>query len=267
MPRRPRFDLPGTIHHVSIRGVEGRRIFVDDVDPADMVERLERWISETGSRCHAWSFNGNHAHLVIGRGAAPLAELMARFTSAFAQRFNWRHERAGHLFMGRYESRRIRGEHDLRWTTLYAAANPVKHGTRTPAALELEPWSSWGGMVGARAPRGFESLECSLALYGDSPASAAANLRAALQRAVETRWARPPDPRLLRLVDDACRRHGIAREWFRGTFRQARAAQAEVLHRALAELEMTRREVRDEIGVSRSRVARVSRVRVPAQPR
>jgi len=48
-------------------------------------------------------------------------------------------------------------------------------------------------------------------LYGESRANAVENLRDALRIAVATRWARPPDPRVMRLVDEACRRHGLPR--------------------------------------------------------
>jgi hypothetical protein len=29
MPRQPRLDAPGTLHHVMIRGMEGKGIFLD----------------------------------------------------------------------------------------------------------------------------------------------------------------------------------------------------------------------------------------------
>jgi REP element-mobilizing transposase RayT len=261
VPRRPRFDLPGTIHHVCIRGIEGRRIFLDALDAADMTRRFERWICETKSRCHAWSFNGNHVHLLIARGEGSLAELMARFTSAFAQRFNWRHERRGHLFMGRYESRLIRDEDDLRWVVLYASANPVRHQACEPPALDDYRESSWGGLIGKRAPWAFESLELPLSLYGESPAGARQNLREALQLAVEMKWTRPLDVRLVRLIEAACRRQGIDRSGFTTSSARARAAQDEVLLRAIAELGMTWSEAAGELPVSRSRIARLMRRR------
>jgi hypothetical protein len=39
MPRRSRIDLPGTVHHVTIRGVDRRSIFGDDEDAADLLAR------------------------------------------------------------------------------------------------------------------------------------------------------------------------------------------------------------------------------------
>lgn len=259
MPRRPRFDLPGTVHHVCIRGIDGRRIFLDDADPADLLRRFERWALETKSPCYAWSFNGNHAHFVIARGERSMGELMARFTSAFAQRFNWHHERAGHLFMGRYQSRLIRDESDLRWIVLYASANPVRHEAMEPTKLDDYRWGSWAGLIGARQAFPFESLQLPLSLYGESPMNAQQNLRDALAAAVRTKWTRPPDARLAPLIQAACQRHGVSSPEFAGATRPARAAQNDVLCQAITQLGMTWSDALRELPVSRSRIARAAR--------
>ena len=40
MPRVARLDTPGLLHHVIIRGIERRRIFDDDKDREDLIQRL-----------------------------------------------------------------------------------------------------------------------------------------------------------------------------------------------------------------------------------
>ena len=40
MPRQPRLDVPNTVHHVMVRGIERTLIFGDDRDRADFVVRL-----------------------------------------------------------------------------------------------------------------------------------------------------------------------------------------------------------------------------------
>jgi len=42
MPRGPRLDAPGVLHHVMARGIERHRIFQDDADREDFVQRLAR---------------------------------------------------------------------------------------------------------------------------------------------------------------------------------------------------------------------------------
>ncbi|MDP3040728.1 MAG: hypothetical protein Q8O18_12785 [Deltaproteobacteria bacterium] len=53
MPCQVRLDAPGTLHHVMIRGIEGKRIFRDTQDRKDFVTR---------TRILAWPLLGNHVH-------------------------------------------------------------------------------------------------------------------------------------------------------------------------------------------------------------
>ena len=40
MPRQPRLDAPGTLHHVIGRGIEGSKIFRDPGDRKDFLDRI-----------------------------------------------------------------------------------------------------------------------------------------------------------------------------------------------------------------------------------
>jgi REP element-mobilizing transposase RayT len=259
MPRRSRVDLPGTIHHVTIRGVDRARIFRDGRDSEDLLARFERWIHETRSRCLAWSFNGNHAHFVIVRLECPLSELMARFTSAYAQRFNWRHGRVGPLFQGRYKSRPVRGDDDLRWMVLYTLANPVRHAITGPAGLDDYGLSGWGAVVGRRPAHSFESVQFVLRLFGENDAEARRGLREALGVAIAARWRPAWELRLDRLIDAACLRHAISRSEFAGATPAARAAQTYAARSAIRDLGLTWRVVEARLHIPQSRIARALR--------
>jgi len=65
MPRHARLDAPGTLHHVMIRGIEGKAIFRDDRDRKEFVTRLGNLSKETGTRVLAWSLLRNHVHLPL----------------------------------------------------------------------------------------------------------------------------------------------------------------------------------------------------------
>jgi REP element-mobilizing transposase RayT len=62
MPRQARLDAPGTLYHVMIRGIEGKGIFRDTLDPKDFVTRLGDLSEQTGTRILAWPLLGNHVH-------------------------------------------------------------------------------------------------------------------------------------------------------------------------------------------------------------
>lgn len=77
MPRQPRLDIPDLLHHVIVRGIERRVIFMDNTDRNDFVDRLPRLLPETGSDCYAWVLIPNHFHLLLRPGAQFIEEGLA----------------------------------------------------------------------------------------------------------------------------------------------------------------------------------------------
>ena len=104
MPRTARLDAPGVLHHVMIRGIERRKIFRNNKDREDFIERLEILCPETEINCYAWAFLPNHAHFLFRTGTVPLSGLMRRLLTGYVIGFNLRHVRSGQLFQNRYKS-------------------------------------------------------------------------------------------------------------------------------------------------------------------
>jgi REP element-mobilizing transposase RayT len=48
MPRQARIDAPGTLHHIIVRGIERKKIFRDDKDRNDFVDRIGAILKEPG---------------------------------------------------------------------------------------------------------------------------------------------------------------------------------------------------------------------------
>jgi len=68
MPRKARIDAPGALHHIIGRGIERRKIYVDDDDRENFLERLGRLVSDSGTECYAWALIPNHFHLLLRTG-------------------------------------------------------------------------------------------------------------------------------------------------------------------------------------------------------
>jgi putative transposase len=81
MHRIARLDSPGLLHHVMSRGIERRKIFNDDKDRENFIERLSILLPETKTPCYAWSFLSNHAHFLLRSGPAGIAAVMRRLLS------------------------------------------------------------------------------------------------------------------------------------------------------------------------------------------
>ena len=104
MPRKARIDVPGALQHIIIRGIEKKPIFRDDRDRNRFLKQLGKILFATSTPCYAWVLMPNHIHLLLRTGLMPLATVMKRLLTSYAQYFNRRHTRCGHLFQNRYKS-------------------------------------------------------------------------------------------------------------------------------------------------------------------
>lgn len=141
MPRGPRLDAPGTLHHVILRGIEKRRIVDDDEDREDFTARMGAIALDTGTSVYAWALMTNHAHILLRSSTAGLPTFMRRFLSGYAVFYNRRHKRYGHLFQNRYKS--IVCEEDAYFKELvrYIHLNPLRAGlVDTLTKLDRYKW-------------------------------------------------------------------------------------------------------------------------------
>ncbi len=182
MPRGPRIDAPGAVHHVMVRGIERRSIFADDADRDDLAARLSRVLRESGATCFAWAFMPNHVHLVVRTGSESVSRLMARVGTGYARHFNERHDRGGHLFQNRFRSRVVADDADLLCLIRYVHLNPVVAGiVANLDDLAEYPWTGHAGLVGRIEPQLFHATGETLALFGSTPRDARAQLRCAME--------------------------------------------------------------------------------------
>ena len=172
MPRPPRVQFPGALYHVTARGVARQRVFRDDADRELLLYRLAETVVRFRWLCHAYCLMGTHWHLLVETPAANLAAGMQRLNGIYAQAFNRRWARPGHLFQGRYHAVLVEKEPHLLEVARYVVLNPVRAGLcRAPEAW---PWSSYPATAGLVAPPSFlavdELLGGLLGGYGDAQA-------------------------------------------------------------------------------------------------
>jgi putative transposase len=152
MPRKPREEVAGGIHHVYGRGNDRRALFVDDVDREGYLSLLGAVVGRQRWRCLSYCLMDNHVHLLIETPEPNLGDGMRRLHGDFAQGLNRRHGRSGHVFQGRYGGKRLKTEGHLWTAAAYIAANPVDAGLCK--APERWGWSShaWAAAAGALVP-------------------------------------------------------------------------------------------------------------------
>src|SRR3954454_20748947 len=101
MPRKPRVELAGGVHHVYARGNAREDIYRDDVDRRMYLHTLGREVARWKWRCLAYCLMSNHVHLLLETPEPNLGRGMQRAHGTYARLFNRRHARVGHVFQGR----------------------------------------------------------------------------------------------------------------------------------------------------------------------
>jgi putative transposase len=147
MSRRARSELPETgVYHVTTRGVARATIFSDDDERRLFLRLLVGVVRSHDWSCHVFCLMTNHYHLVVETDLWRLSAGMHRLNGVYAQAFNHRHKRSGHLFGDRYASWVVDGEGHLRETCPYVLHNPVRAGLCERA--EDWPWSGARNRLG-----------------------------------------------------------------------------------------------------------------------
>lgn len=124
MARRPRSEHPGGIVHVTSRGVDRRSIFEDDRDRESFLSLLSLAIVRFHWRVYAYCLMTNHFHLLVETPQPTLAVGMKLLNGSYAQAYNRRHKRGGHLFERRYHSAPVERDVHLLEACRYVVLNP-----------------------------------------------------------------------------------------------------------------------------------------------
>jgi REP-associated tyrosine transposase len=195
MARQPRPLIAGGVYHVYNRGVVKLPIFADTLDRIRFLRGLSEVVHRWSWTCLAYCLMGNHFHLVVATPGPDLDRGMQRLQATYAQAFNRRHGRTGHLFHARYGATVLEDEELTRYVVRYVLQNPVAAGLCRTAGDW--PWSSHRATLGHVAEPPCLAAESLLRLFGG---------RSAYREYVDPGITRPPSPTWARGPASAPRR-------------------------------------------------------------
>ena len=184
MPRTARLDTPGLLHHIIIRGIERRKIFNDDKDRENIIERLSILLPETKTQCYAWSFLSNHAHFLFRSGPHGIAGLMRRLLTGYAVSYNKRHRRHGQLFQNRYKSVICQEDRYFQELVRYIHLNPLRAKIVTDLK-ELDRYSYCGhSALMGKKKRQWQDIEYVLGFFGKKIGEARKEYRSYVKKGI-----------------------------------------------------------------------------------
>lgn len=185
MPRHARLDGPGALHHIMVRGVNKAPLFQDDQDKQRFLERLGGTVVEGKSTIYAWVLMENHVHLLFKSGGQGISTVMRRLLTWYAQYFNRRHGRSGHLFENRYKSILCDEETYLLALVRYIHLNPIRAKiVKTIKELDSYAWSGHRVIVG-KGKKAWMDTETLLGRFGATKRKAVAAYRNFVEEEME----------------------------------------------------------------------------------
>jgi putative transposase len=131
--------FPDGVYHVVTRGVAKTDVYLDDDDRRFFLGLLGAVTSRNDWLVHAFCLMSNHYHLVVEALREQLSAGMHRLNGVYAEQFNGRYRRTGHLWGDRFWSGLIASDEEMTATCRYVLANPVRAGLCATAAEW--PWS------------------------------------------------------------------------------------------------------------------------------
>jgi len=146
MARPLRLEYPGAVYHVMARGHERSTIFREKSDREKFYSVLATVAGNERWELHGYCLMGNHYHLLVETPEGRLSRGMKDLNGRYAQWFNWRHERRGHLFESRFRSVLVQKESHLLELLRYVVLNPVR-ARLVEKAGDWE-WSSYRATAG-----------------------------------------------------------------------------------------------------------------------
>jgi REP element-mobilizing transposase RayT len=175
MTRPLRLNVPGGFYHVTSRGNERKEIFAGEEEREKFVGYWPEWITRYRLRLHGYVLMANHYHLLVETAEGNLSRAMQWLNTSYAQWYNRKHQRVGHLWQGRFQGILVDWPAWGLELSRYLHLNPVRvsrlglgKGRRRQAgrgvvgsatARQVEErmqclngyrWSSYGAYVGSR---------------------------------------------------------------------------------------------------------------------
>lgn len=128
---RTRDYLPYGLVHLTVRGYNRKRIFLDDQDQHEFTSIYRRLINQCAHEerpkhlGHAQLSNHQHLFVQHGNSGTTAPRIMHSLKISYAKSFNDRYNQSGPVFESPYRGRTVRGGDDIINVLTYLHLNPT----------------------------------------------------------------------------------------------------------------------------------------------
>lgn len=140
------------MHHITSNALQGQLLFEDDFDRTFFLADLRRTVRRYAWIVHGFCLMGTHYHLTVETPVPNLSIGVRQLNGVYAQGYNARRSRSGHVFQARFKSQVVARDSHMLELCRYTDLNPCRAGVC--AHPRDWRWSSYRAYVGLEpAPR------------------------------------------------------------------------------------------------------------------
>jgi putative transposase len=125
MPRMAREKTYDAIYHTMSRSISEVDLFKDDEDKKTYLSLVKKYQKHHEFRVYGYCLMRNHVHFIIDANGTDISKVMHGINFSYAQYFNRKHKRHGHLFQDRFKSKIVVDQKYLITLSAYIHNNPI----------------------------------------------------------------------------------------------------------------------------------------------
>ena len=111
MPNRGRIKSVTSLYHVFVRGINKELIFNQVREKRYFKKIIQKHLSEYEIEIYAYCIMSNHAHFIIkSNDIHVMSMFMSKILAEYANYYNYKKQRNGHVFQNRFGSECIENE-------------------------------------------------------------------------------------------------------------------------------------------------------------
>jgi len=126
LTRQQRIEFEDATYHVFSHAVDETALFLDDVDRRCFLDYIQELVGLGMLIVHAFVLMITHFHLLCQTPEAGLSKHLRKLLGKYAQSFNGRHARNGHLLRARYKALLVEDGDYFLECSRYIHLNPVR---------------------------------------------------------------------------------------------------------------------------------------------
>lgn len=124
MPRTARLKSSSGIYHVMMRSISDIKLFRNIIDKEFFLKLLKKYKESFLFNIYSYCIMDTHVHLVINSNGADVSKFMHNINQCYAQYYNKKYNRTGHVFGDRFKSTVANSDASILSMTAYVHNNP-----------------------------------------------------------------------------------------------------------------------------------------------